>query len=145
MAILVQCPVCAEALEAPDDAAGKGCPCPICRAVVAVPVAAPSPSSRIHACPTCGKSLTIPPELANEPVTCPYCQREFRTRTGRRRRRFECPHCGTHEPPERTRQISTAGWIIFAVFLAFFLPLFWVGLLITERVDYCYDCGKRVR
>jgi len=146
MAIVVQCPGCTETLEAPDHAAGKGCPCPLCRALVTVPlVEPPPPAERVCTCPTCGKSLTITAELDGLAVTCPYCRRDLRARTRRKRRRpFECAQCGSHERPERSKRISTAGWIIFAVFLAFFPPLFWVGLLITEPVEHCYDCGKRV-
>jgi hypothetical protein len=149
MSIEVQCPVCAETLQAPDDAGGKGCPCPLCRAVVSVPLAERTspPPGRVGACPTCTKSLTITPELEGALVTCPFCGVEFRIDAAlvsrRRRRRFQCPHCGTNEPPTLITQISVAGWVIFAVFLVFFFPLFWVGLLITERVPYCYDCGRR--
>jgi hypothetical protein len=162
MAILVDCPVCAETLQAPDDAAGKGCPCPVCRAVVSVPLgeapppraapAAPVPPGRVGACPTCGHALTITPELEGVRVTCPFCQRDFRPDGAerappvpkRRRRRFVCPHCGSAERPYRTTRISAAGWTVFAVFLVFFFPLFWVGLLITETEERWYDCGQRV-
>ena len=157
MAILVQCPVCAHTLEARDEIAGKGCACPACRAVISVPLREskppplPAPSSRACVCPTCGRSLTITRELEGVLVTCPFCRLDFRTGSDhrafpqpRRRPRFQCPHCGTSERPVQTTRISPAGWVIFAVFLVFFFPLFWVGLLITERQMYCYDYGRRV-
>src|SRR5258708_7299522 len=108
MAILVQCPVCTETLEAPESAAGKGCACPVCHAVVSVPLADPEPrlmtyakelpprsshalpassisnapiatsEGRVCPCPTCGKPLTITPDLEGDYVPCPFCEREFR-------------------------------------------------------------------
>jgi hypothetical protein len=150
VAILVDCPVCAETLQAPDAAAGKGCPCPACRSLVSVPINTPEPiaTGRVCACPTCGKSLTITPELEAVEVACPFCAREFRSDGAAvsrpRRRRFRCPYCGTRERPEETRRITAAGWAIFAVFLVFFFPLFWVGLLITESERRCYDCRRRL-
>ena len=29
---------------------------------------------------------------------------------------YRCPRCGTHNFPLMTRKISTAGWIVFAVY-----------------------------
>jgi hypothetical protein len=188
MAILVQCPVCTETLEAPQSAAGKGCACPVCHAVVSVPLADPEPRLRTFAvevqappshtlppplpmspsttsslplsegrvcpCPTCGKTLTITPDLEGDYVTCPFCEREFRTdgqlserpkrRSRRRRHRFECPYCGSHEEPIDTKRVSSAGWVLFTIFLLFLWPLFWIGLLITERETRCYDCRRRL-
>ena len=173
MAIILECPVCAKTLQAPNDAAGKGCRCPLCASVVTIPLDEPVlPASsrplpaqhgarqrwslaagRVTACPTCGKSLTITPELEGESVTCPFCDCEFRSggdprperkRRARRRRRFRCPYCDSPELPIETRRISSAGWTVFVIFLLFFLPLFWIGLLITEPETRCYDCRQRL-
>jgi hypothetical protein len=46
--------------------------------------------------------------------------------------------------PRAERRISTAGWIVFAVLLVFFFPLFWVGLLIKEDVQVCPNCTSKV-
>ncbi|MDQ3798317.1 MAG: hypothetical protein M3384_02605, partial [Acidobacteriota bacterium] len=43
---------------------------------------------------------------------------------------YRCPRCGTQNLPHIERKISTAGWVVFAVLLVVFLPLFWIGLLI---------------
>jgi hypothetical protein len=163
MAIFVECPVCAKMLQAPNDAAGKSCRCPLCEAVVTIPLddAVPPPlptaiaasSGRVTACPTCGKSLTITAELEGACVTCPFCDCEFRSggsaptepkRRLRRRRRFRCPYCDSSELPIETRRVSSAGWMLFVIFLLFFLPLFWIGLLITEPETRCYDCRRRL-
>lgn len=54
---------------------------------------------------------------------------------------YRCRHCMSHFPPKHDRRISTAGWIVFAVLLVTFFPLFWIGLLIKEDVCICPSCG----
>ena len=54
---------------------------------------------------------------------------------------FNCPRCASQLFPRVTRQISTAGWIVFAVLLVTFFPLFWVGFLIKEDVRTCPVCN----
>ena len=54
---------------------------------------------------------------------------------------FHCPRCASQLFPRVTRQISTAGWIVFAVLLVTFFPLFWVGFLIKEEVRTCPVCN----
>ena len=56
---------------------------------------------------------------------------------------FNCPRCNSQLYPRVTRQISTAGWIVFAVLLVTFFPLFWVGLLIKEDIRVCPVCNFR--
>jgi hypothetical protein len=53
---------------------------------------------------------------------------------------FHCPRCSSQNFPLITRQISTGGWIVFAVLLVTFFPLFWIGLLIKEEVQICPVC-----
>ncbi len=57
---------------------------------------------------------------------------------------FRCPHCMSNFMPRMDKQISTAGWITFAVLLVFFFPLFWVGLLIKEDVAVCSSCNTKL-
>lgn len=57
---------------------------------------------------------------------------------------YRCPRCGTHNLPYRKRQISTAGWITFAVLLVTTGIFFWIGLLIKEDVNVCSVCNNRV-
>lgn len=57
---------------------------------------------------------------------------------------YRCPRCGTQNFPYVTRKISTAGWIIFAVLLVMFFPLFWIGFLIKEDVKVCPVCNIQV-
>jgi len=54
---------------------------------------------------------------------------------------FHCPRCNSQLFPRVSRQISTAGWIVFAVLLVTFFPLFWVGFLIKEDVRTCPVCN----
>jgi len=54
-----------------------------------------------------------------------------------------CPRCGSPIAPVTERKISTAGWIVFAVLLVTFPPLFWIGFLIKENVMTCPVCKYR--
>ena len=54
---------------------------------------------------------------------------------------FHCPRCGNRQYPRFERKISTAGWIVFAVLLVTFFPLFWIGFLIKEDVKVCPVCN----
>jgi hypothetical protein len=56
---------------------------------------------------------------------------------------FHCPRCASNLYPRITRQISTAGWIVFAVLLLFFFPLFWIGFFIKEDVKICPVCNYK--
>ena len=66
------------------------------------------------------------------------------SRSRSRQPRFKCPYCGSTESPTIKQQISTAGWVTFAVLLLFCLPLFWIGLLMKEDYRVCYDCGAKL-
>jgi ribosomal protein L40E len=54
---------------------------------------------------------------------------------------YKCMRCGTNHPPVIQRQISTGGWIVFAVLLVTFFPLFWIGLLIKDNAMICPVCN----
>jgi RNA polymerase subunit RPABC4/transcription elongation factor Spt4 len=57
---------------------------------------------------------------------------------------YRCPRCGTNHLPLTKREISTAGWVTFAVLLLTTGILFWIGLLIREDVRYCPICSYRM-
>lgn len=57
---------------------------------------------------------------------------------------YHCPRCGTQQLPLISKKISSAGWILFAVLLVFFFPLFWIGLLIKEEIRICPVCNVRI-
>lgn len=54
---------------------------------------------------------------------------------------YQCPRCSSQTMPRVVKQISTAGWITFAVLMVMFFPLFWIGLLIKEDVRICPVCS----
>lgn len=53
---------------------------------------------------------------------------------------YRCPNCGTNAPPRIEEKISQGGWIMFAVLLILFFPLFWIGLLMKEKYRVCPVC-----
>ncbi|CAN5722507.1 hypothetical protein BH24ACI2_BH24ACI2_16290 [soil metagenome] len=57
---------------------------------------------------------------------------------------YRCPRCFSQHLPRYEKKISTAGWIVFAVLLITFFPLFWIGFLIKEDVRICPMCNLRV-
>lgn len=54
---------------------------------------------------------------------------------------YHCPYCSSTNLPRLERKMSSSGWIVFAVLLVFFFPLFWVGFMIKEDVRVCPTCG----
>lgn len=57
---------------------------------------------------------------------------------------FRCPRCSSQFYPKLVRKVSTAGWIVFAILMITFFPLFWIGLLIKEDVRICAVCNARI-
>jgi RNA polymerase subunit RPABC4/transcription elongation factor Spt4 len=57
---------------------------------------------------------------------------------------YGCPRCASQVIPRVERKISTAGWIVFAVLLITFFPLFWIGLLLKEDVRICPVCNLKI-
>jgi RNA polymerase subunit RPABC4/transcription elongation factor Spt4 len=57
---------------------------------------------------------------------------------------YRCPRCGTQNLPVTKRQISTAGWITFAVLLVTTGIFFWIGLLIKEDARICPVCNCKL-
>ena len=55
-----------------------------------------------------------------------------------------CPRCGGQHYPRLEKKISTAGWVVFAVLLVTFFPLFWIGFLIKENQSFCPVCNFRL-
>jgi len=57
---------------------------------------------------------------------------------------YHCPRCSSQMLPKVVKKISTAGWIVFAVLMVMFFPLFWIGLLIKEDVRLCPVCNLKI-
>ncbi|MDQ6788701.1 MAG: hypothetical protein M3033_18005 [Acidobacteriota bacterium] len=54
-----------------------------------------------------------------------------------------CPRCAS-QLFRYERKVSNAGWIVFAVLLITFFPLFWIGFLLKEDVRVCQVCNYRL-
>lgn len=54
---------------------------------------------------------------------------------------WTCHVCRFQGQAMLREKVSTAGWVVFALLLLFCLPLFWIGLLIKDRVAVCPQCG----
>ena len=54
-----------------------------------------------------------------------------------------CPRCAS-QLFRYERKISNAGWIVFAVLLITFFPLFWIGFLMKEDVRICQVCNQKL-
>jgi DNA-directed RNA polymerase subunit RPC12/RpoP len=95
--------------------------------------------SQLQTCPDCGSSFCSA-----------MCYREHRHHSHepapapKRKQFVECVRCGSSARPYRSTVISQGGWIVFALLLIFFFPLFWIGLLMTETHEKCFDCGARL-
>ncbi len=75
-------------------------------------------------------------EHIRPPMPAPLAYQQVQPMAGA----FSCQRCGGRHAPRYEKRISTTGWIVFAVLLVFFFPLFWIGLLIKEDVQVCPVC-----
>ncbi|MCA1589210.1 MAG: LITAF-like zinc ribbon domain-containing protein [Acidobacteria bacterium] len=55
---------------------------------------------------------------------------------------YRCPNCMSQNLPIIEKRISTSGWIVFAVLIVVFFPLFWLGFFLKEEVRRCPVCRK---
>ena len=91
---------------------------------------------QLHACPYCNELIRI------EAVKCRHCKTFLDSKTQFGIGGATCPMCrqGTEYIP--VQQISTAGWVVFAILLAIVCwPLCWIGLLMKETKLKCARCG----
>ena len=63
---------------------------------------------------------------------------------GGRSRGYRCPFCRTRDRPHVSTQVSSAGWTVFVIMILFCWPLFFIGLLMTEEVRVCSECGMKL-
>jgi hypothetical protein len=57
---------------------------------------------------------------------------------------YRCPYCGTNSPPLIISNISSGGWVVFALMLVFCFPLFWIGLLMKDHHQISAQCRVRL-
>src|SRR5262245_4194030 len=131
VAIVVFCPGCKVRLTVSDDRAGDAIDCPNCDLRIRIPGALPAPAPQ--PAPPLPPPLptrdpwppplpTLPPQSTSMtrvvivPVPVPLERDEEERRPRRRRRRRpRCPFCGSRARPYWQSQISTGGWVTFAL------------------------------
>ncbi len=146
MAIVIVCPTCGQKASAPEETAGQKVQCPHCQAVIVVP--GEEKLETAEAEPERERE-----EYRDEPRR-PLRRREeydeeeeYDDRPSRRRRRggIGCPYCGSTERPRTTEEISTTGWVLFAVLVMLCWPLCWIPLIsCKEQRRYCMDCRGQI-
>ncbi len=57
---------------------------------------------------------------------------------------YRCPYCQTTDPPIWKSEVSTVGWIVFAVLLVSTCFLCFIGLFIRDRYRICSRCRVRL-
>ena len=57
---------------------------------------------------------------------------------------YACPYCGTHDPPIWKSEVSTIGWIVFAVLPVTTCVFCFVGLFIRDQYRVCSRCRVRL-
>jgi hypothetical protein len=60
----------------------------------------------------------------------------------------KCTHCGFEGPPIIEKRMLPVGWVILILLLVFFLPLFWLPLVLDgfrEEVRVCRKCRKDLK
>ena len=61
--------------------------------------------------------------------------------------RYNCPFCEYQGPPIVSKQLSSNGWILFAVLLLVCVPLCWLPFVLDgckEEIRKCAGCGARL-
>ncbi len=128
-----QCPTCLNDVRIPQELFGSLVRCPICLSEFVAP-------ERVAKLQTEDPSMQEDADrLKNEPESS-----EKALSGSASSKHLSCPSCGCTEEPTITKRISQAGWIVFAVLLVTFWPLFWIGLLINEEVRQCRRCRRYI-
>jgi len=149
LAINILCPSCNTRLNLTDDRAGSTFTCPRCDTKMMIPGSiAPPPVASAYAEP---RQDFREDDSDEAPVSKRRSRRKSveededdDRRPRSRSRGFECPYCGSHRAPIVKTQISSTGWIVFALLLIFTVCLCFIGLFITEETRTCRDCGMKL-
>lgn len=109
-------------------------------ASTAAPQAEPSTRHRLTQAdlqPTPARNQPTPPPSAM-PGAIPAIYQ------GRAGGEWHCRYCSTRQAPMWKSEVSTIGWIVFAILLVTTCLLCWVGLLIRDKYQVCSVCKVRL-
>ena len=145
----VACPHCAHRfrlVESSDSASNSGPPSGGDRSATLPPSKSPTTrenpvtqrpaSSPSEPIPGSGKP---PAAFSNHGSQAPVIGRVPAPQPG-----FACPYCGTHSPPIWKSEVSTIGWIVFAVLFVTTCVFCFIGLFIRDRYRVCSNCKIRL-
>jgi lipopolysaccharide-induced tumor necrosis factor-alpha factor len=135
MTHLTECPACRHELQVPPELLGQLVKCPMCAKTFTAPATFVDASSQ---------NVGTPPPPPPQPAYAETQEAYTPPPRSRSSSGFRCRYCESTARPRTQNQISVAGWIVFAVMLVFCFPLFWIGLLMTEDVKTCSDCGRKL-
>ena len=131
MSILVHCPHCGKAANAPDEYAGKKVRCAHCKKTF---VAADANDDEAildveHVEVPRQTYASLPSPIENDD--------EYEER----RSRFRCPFCGTSMPPRTKSSMSTGGIIMFIFLLIICFPICFLAFFMQDKTKACSECG----
>ncbi len=151
------CPRCRTVMQTGAEKVGYDVACPHCAHRFRL-VEPENPSNQLGSSPVSDRdAATLPPMRspasdrtlpAKPPVIKPavdhsaYGNQAVNTNPGTGT--YACPYCGTNSPPIWKSEVSTIGWIVFAVLLVTTCIFCWVGLFIRDQYRVCSRCRVRL-
>ena len=145
------CPRCRTIMQTGADKVGYDVACPHCahRFKIVESESANSSSSPAAGSIGSGDATTVPPRQSPIAGTSPGASSQFPPMVAPKpvgqmpspgsysAGSYSCPYCHTTSPPIWKSEVSTIGWIVFAILLCSTCFLCFIGLFIRDRYRVC--------